>query len=179
MNIMKYYLIHKKDTGELYAYSSDKKEIKRFMKFRNTSKFIKSSGEFALEDRKHIAAHHSQRRIREYTFYLQGVKINIPLTHDEINIINQICIADDTYLTSLATIDPCIFKKKIMEYLLSIHYTRYWMRWRHGVDILEDYTEESLAFRKFMSQFGEYMNLIKIKKEAIKNLENMEEKKDE
>lgn len=169
--VIKYYLLYEKKTNRLYAYSGDKKEMKRFLKFRNTSRFIKTSDEFNLEDRKHISAHHSQKRIKSYRFSIQGVMVEIPLTYDEINVINQCIISDDTILTALSTIDPNIFKKKIFTDLFNIQYCRYWMRWRHGVDVVENDTEEATAFKKFMNQYSELMNLDAIKKEAIKKLE--------
>lgn len=164
MNDIKYFLLYDFDTRELYAYSSNKKEIKTFLKFRNKNKFLKRELILNADQRKHLSCHHSNRRLRNYKFDVSGVPVSIPLTYKEILDIESIRVQQEVYLVTLSTIDPNIFNKKIFGSLFDIGYNNFWMKWRYGDDI------EDTSFMLFMSMFGDYINLNEIRKKALKNI---------
>lgn len=163
-NEITYFLLYTFDTKELYAYSSDKKEIKKFLKFRDDSKFIKRKVLMDIDNRKHISIHHSDKRIRDYKFNISGVNVSIPLTYKEILEIETNKVNHDIYLVAISTVDPNIFTKKILGYLFDIGYTDSWMRWKYGGELKDN------SFIIFMNIYGAYMNLHEIKKKAFKNI---------
>ena len=163
--IMRYYLIYHVDASKeynLYAYTSDKKEAKDFLKYRNESIVMKKK-DVDSDERAFLCAKHGDLRVKYYTFKVDGAELKMPLSYREILFLEGDLTKTDIFLTGLANINPMIFKPKITRYLQIIRYNDFFLKYTMGTEINFDKD----LFMHFIKKHGDTLDMKAIRKGLI------------
>ena len=162
---MVYYLIYYNDNSDnsnLYAYTSEKDSCKEFLKFRNKS-FIMKKKELDYNERRFLCTQHSSSRIKPYKFNLRNKELEVYLTYQEILYLEAVITKTDISLTSLATINPMIFKPKITWALEVVRYNDFFLKYIKGLDV----PLENEKFMLFIKEYSCTLNMDAIVKGVI------------
>ena len=163
MNDVKCYLITEKKNNSLYAISTSKKEVKEFLKMRDTNLFKISKEYFTQDEFQEFISDNGTKRIKESGMKIGDRIIDILITYDELFGVmrnNVLCTLD----TANSTINPNIFNKKYFNHFHNIGYINKWMIWEYGTD--ED--DKSSFFNIFMLIYGYTMDLFSLERK-LKN----------
>lgn len=160
-----YYLIYKKEEYKkyLYAYSTDKDTLIRFLKYRDLGQFSIKKKKCDLLEREYISSEYSGMRIYDRKFIISREELVIPVTLNEMNYIEYISYQLDIFLTSNAVISPFMFKPVCIRNLQLIRYNEFFLKYEKGTDadLLND------EFMIFAKQFGDTLDLDKVKDEVF------------
>lgn len=168
--MIKHYLIRLKnpcigDITDIYAIGTDKKQLKRFLRYRNPDKLTMDIIELNIHDSELLVLNHGYKNIREYSFVINGVYITIPITDNEMMRIEGASYQMECELTASSKLNPSIFTSQVKHDLKTIGYNRFYSKWMVGILPKEDMYTSNFILSSFINKYQELLNMSKLQEE--------------